>query len=1105
MGFHKFLLTVSLVLSVIISYAQVTTSSMKGSIQDEKGQPLIGATVKATHVPSGTVYGTVTQTNGNFTMQGMRIGGPYKIEISYLGYQPRVIEGVSLALGEAYVVKEKLSEGGTELQTINVVGQRASKINRDRTGASTIITSRQISSLPTISRSITDFTRLTPQANGNGFAGRDGRYNNLQVDGANLNNNFGLSTDPLPGGGMQPISLDAYDEIAVNIAPYDVRQAGFTGAGINAVTKSGTNTFHGTVYGFYRGENFTGGKVKDTKITVTPQTNKIIGGSFSGPIIKNKLFFFVNGEYEKGTYPGVTYHPTYGDPGEDGRGNLSSTSADSLKVLSDYLKSKYGYNTGVYDNFPSFSRDNHKVLVKLDYNINAKHKLTVKYSDFGGTDESLLNSTSVPNSAAGGFTVFTNTGVARSSTRLFNNRFSDKSMSYANSNYATKHISRTATAELNSNFSSRISNQLLLTYTHNQDTRQSPGGFFPTVDIFDGNGNNQISFGTDPFTQNNDVKNDVYTFTDNFTYSTGAHNITAGASYEYQKVGNMFMPGSGSYYIFNSLQDFLNDKSPAFYAYTYSLVPGEKQVYSAQLKVGQLGFYAQDEYNVSNHLKVTLGLRADMPVYPEKALDNPAISALQFPDKDGKLTNYSTADWPKAKILLSPRLGFRWDVMGDKSLIVRGGTGIFTGKIPFVFLTNMPTNSGMYQNSAVINQAADLASIKFNPNPDTYASKFPSTITPTAPKSFVLIDKNFKFPQVWRTNIGIDKGFENGITVSVDAIYTKDINAVRMRNANLKNPTQQLNGPDNRNYYGTTPAADKYVYPNLSSVIVLENTNKGNSLALTAQVSKSFSNGLYGSIAYTYTRAKEVTANPGSQASSVWQVNQNVGTSNAIELGNSQYALPHRVIANVSYRIEYLKHFATTLSLFYEGMNLSNYSYVLNGDLNGDGNSSDLMYVYNKGTDINFLTYTFKDSKGNNHTATPEEQAQAYDQFINNNKYLKNHKGDYVDRNSGLVPWYNRVDMRLLQDFFITTKNGTRHNLQFSWDVLNLPNLISKNWGVRKKYSINNPLIFKGVDANGVPTYNMNTYLNELATQPYDIDYTTSSTWGMQIGLRYSF
>ncbi|MEP6596069.1 MAG: TonB-dependent receptor [Ginsengibacter sp.] len=434
--------------------------------------------------------------------------------------------------------------------------------------------------------------------------------------------------------------------------------------------------------------------------------------------------------------------------------------------------------------------------------------------------------------------------------------------------------------------------------------------FFPTIEIFDAEGTvpgvtkgrNYMSAGTDPFTRNNEIINNVAILTDNFTYFAGKHTLTAGATYEYQKVGDAFMGGSESYYIYNSLNDFITDQPPAYFAYTYSLVPGQPKVFSADLKLGQLGLYLQDEFNINSNFKLTYGIRGDLPTYLKQPIENVAISALQFPDKHGRLSNFSTGKWPKSKLLLSPRVGFRWRVPDDASLTLRGGTGVFTGKIPFVFLTNLPSGSGVYQNGININTSAALGEITFNPNPDAYLNKFPQTITPKAPGSFALIDRDFKFPQVFRTNLGIDKQLGNGFVATLDVLYTKDINAVKMRNANLKDPVARLSGEDDRAYFpSSTTAGDKFVNPDLAgsnkggTVIVLENTKKGYSFATTVQLAKAFSKGFYGSLSYTYTLATEISPNPGSQATSAWQSIINAGTPNSEELYNSAYSTPHRI------------------------------------------------------------------------------------------------------------------------------------------------------------------------------------------------------------------
>ncbi|SFG88441.1 TonB-dependent receptor [Pedobacter insulae] len=1085
------------------SNAQVTTSSMAGLIRDAKGA-LPGANVKATHTPSGTVYNASTNNDGRFLIGNARVGGPYTIEVSYVGLKTGKISDVFLKLGETYTLDYSLDDSGTILSEVTIKGAR-SKNTQQKTGASTNISSRDLVTLPTISRSIADFTRLTPQAgtglSSNSFGGRDARYNNIQVDGANLNNNFGLNTDPLPGGGSQPISLDSYDQISVNIAPYDVRQAGFTGANISAVTKSGTNTFHGSAYGLYRDQSFIGTKIgsNDISSSIADSKSKTYGFTLGGPIIKNKLFFFVNAEKEENLAPGIAFYPK----GGTGSGTESSTTVGDLKLVSDYLKSKFGYETGAYDNFPGFGRDNHKILAKVDWNINNSNKLTLKYSDFRGTDDQTLNSTSVPN--GGGFKV---TGQASTLSRAPNNRFGPKSASFENSNYGFLNTTKSGTLELNSTINNRLSNQLILAFTKNKATRDYPGSIFPTIDIYDGTtGGNYITAGMDPYTLNNDVVNDVYNFTNNLTYNAGKHIFTGGLTYEYQKVGNMFMAPANSYYVFNSLNDLLTDKSPVYFAYTYSLVPGKSSVYSAELKIGQAGAYIQDEYNVTDNFKLTMGLRADMPIYHEDPLNNPTTSALNFYAEDNAtLRNYRTDKWAKSRVLLSPRIGFRM-ISPDKTTTLRGGLGIFTGKIPFVFLTNIPTNTGMYQFGGAINNnnAAGIAAlngIKLSGDPNAYANLFPKTAGTSTPSNVVFMDENFKFPKVFRVNLGVDKNLGNGYMFTFDGLYTKDMNAVKMRNANLTNINGIVAEGDltRPRIVGTNK-----LNAGVNSAIVLENSEKGYATSLTGQLSKTYSNGFSASVAYTFTAAKEITANPGSQASSVWNTNPNVGTSNFQELGNSAYAVPHRVIANLSYRREYLKHLATTVSLFFEGANQGVFSYVLNGDINGDGNSSaDLMYIPKAG-ETKFEQYV-QGTGSAAVTFTVAEQEAAFEQFINNSPYLKKHRGEFAARNAALLPWLNKIDVRLMQDIFINTgKNARKQTLQFTADITNAGNLINKNWGTYQRTVLNNPLTFRSIDASNKPTYRLQNVSSKLVTNPFQDLISPTSTYSIQLGLRYIF
>lgn len=1084
----------------LFSFAQVTTGSMTGTVADNNGQPLTGASVTAVHTPSGTTYATIVGKEGVFTIPNMRAGGPYTLKITFTGLQTFTLEGINLELGQSYNVNATLSQNAEVLEAV-IVGARARKAAVDRIGMSTNIGGRQLSTLPTITRSITDFTRITPQANGTSFAGRDNRMNNVTVDGANLNNNFGLSSDLLPGGG-NPISLDAFQEISVNISPFDVKQSGFTGASVNAITKSGTNTFHGSAYGSYRNQSYNGTNIAGSKLPSPPATsNKIYGATIGGPIIKNKLFFFLNGEIEKSDFPGITYAPK----GGSGNGTVSNVPIDSLSALSSYLNSKYNFDPGAFDNFPNFTSENHKLLGKIDWNISTAHKLTIKVSDFQNTGDAQISASGGINGASGQSSIVVYTPPP--------GRFGPNSMGFANINYKIVDKVQTGSLELNSNFNRRFSNQFLATISKISSIKGHNGPTFPFVDILNSTKNNYLSFGNEPFNgNNNQVINNIYTVTDNFSYFAGKHTLTAGASYEFQKVGNMFMPGSQGYYVFGSLDDFVNNRPPKLFSINYSLLEGQDAVFSANLKVGQLGVYAQDEINVNPNFKVTIGLRVDRPVYPEQPLENPAITALTLYDKNFEGTNYSDGKWPKASLYFAPRIGFRWDMKGDKSMIIRGGTGVFTGRIPFVYLTNAPSTSGMYTFGSLVTAPADLANFLFNPDAHAYnplyntglnPAQFPTKAGTVAPGGgFAVIDHHFKFPQVWRTDFAVEKQLGQGWGLTVEALFTKDINDPVMRNANQRQTdTLVAVGPnDIRGRFSSTANAVRRLNTGIANAIVLQNTGRGGSLVISTQLSKSFSKGFYGSLAYTYTLANEVTANPGSQAASVWAVNPTSKTQNDQELAYSGFAVPHRVVATFSYRVEYVKHLASTFTFFYEGATQGTYSYIYNGDINNDGNSADLIYIPKSPAEIKFSNLA---PSGSTPGFTAQQQSDAFFQFIAQDKYLSKHMGQTAERNGAKYPFYHRVDFNFQQEIF-NNIGRNRHTLQFGASVTNFLNLLSHDWGIKKQFIVSNPLRVASVTA-GVPSYTLATFNGDLIRSTFINVNSTSTTWGLQLGLKYIF
>lgn len=1102
------LLIFAMVFIQAITFGQVTNSSMSGFVKDVSGEALVGATVKATHVPSGTIYGSTTNLEGRYNILNMRVGGPYKIEFSYVGFVSQSYEGISLSLGQPYNLSVNLNEG-LQLDGIEVVAYKSDPNSSTKTGAATSITNEQIATLPTVSRNISDFTRLTPQANGNSFSGRDGRFNNFQVDGANFNNGFGLNDNPLPGGGGLP--LDAIEQIQVNIAPYDVRQSGFSGAGINAVTRSGTNNFTGSAYAYFGSQSFQGDLVNGESVARPLSNEQTYGFRLGGPIIKDKLFFFVNAEQirGKGAAGGaVNLWRASQDGVGDQDNNITRVKEGDLIAVQKHLRDRWGYDPGRYQGFMDENTAiTNSMLARVDWNINSKNRLAVRFNQVKSSSPSLTNGTSGAN--------------PRSSW----NRVSANAMAFENSMYSTDNIVRSVSAELNSNIGSNMSNQFLVTYSRIQATRGSNSSEFPMIDIGYGGDSlssstpflNYITAGYELFSYGNDVLNDNWSMFNNLTYTKGIHTFTAGVSFEIQKFGNRYQRNGTSYYRYASVEDFLKtgtseEVAPLTFALTY---PYEGQDAYAPIVYGLPALYIQDEIDLKDNFSLTLGLRAEMPIFLNELTPNTVVDTMTFLDVDGNEKNYNTGSWPKTRVMLSPRVGFRWDVSSDNSFIVRGGTGIFAGRVPFVWLTNMPSNLGVIQNTIEPGSYAAvqdwIGDIRFNPEKYYWLENTPASAQDVfiknpnegVPGTIALVDEDFKMPQVWRTSLGADYRIKGTpFTLTADFIYSKDIQGVYQFGANRTSDDTYLN--DGREWYKDRNA---YTYNNgigANSVSVLTNTNKGHSYSATFGVSMVPSKGFYGSVFYTYTNSQSTTDNQGSNASSAWGATPNINNPNDLFLSNSAYALPHRVMGSLSYSIGGRgESLGTTFSIYYNGINQGIYSYTYNGDINGDAINSDLMYVPRNASELRFNTFTAGSKE-----FTPADQIAAFDAYINEN--LSDYRGGFVDRNTGLLPWLNRFDFKFIQDIYINKTSNNR--FQLSLDVLNVANLINSKWGVRQQLhaNANRPLKSVGIDADGVPTFEMTTVAidGETFLMPANLHRnitTSATTWSLLAGIRYIF
>ncbi|MBR6284450.1 MAG: TonB-dependent receptor [Muribaculaceae bacterium] len=1133
-----FLSFMAMLLVAIGMNAQVTTSALSVKVTDDLEEELIGATVRATHLPSGTKYHSVSNLQGMAYMQGMRTGGPYRVEVSYIGYETRIVEGVVLELGNTYNLSVHLSASSSQLGEVEVVG-KGSKFSNEKMGATTNITSAQLTALPTVTRNLTDATRLSPYGgNGMNFVGTDGRTSNFTIDGANFNNNFGLN-DGLPGGG-NPISMEAIEEMQVVISPYDVRQTNFIGGGVNAITKSGTNTFRGSAYFYHRNENMRGDAVDRVQIGQAREKSQYTtwGLTLGGPIIKDKLFFFVNGE--------MTKHPTITNTWVASTNGVaipdqyvSRTSLADLKTVSDFVRSKYGYDTGSYTSFPADEKNN-ELLVRLDWNINTMHHLALRYNYTKNFYWQNPNASSMD----GG-------------TRMPSARMSQKSFSFANSMYSMDNLVHSFSFDLNSRLSDNLSNQFLATFSKLDDVRGSNSKEFPFIDITmtdaEGNRDNYMALGYELFTWNNGVHNTVWTVRDDITYYYGRHIIMGGLSYEHQMADNAYMRNGTGYYRYNTLEDFLNGAAPEVVCLTYGY-DGESNP-AARVRFNKLGIYGQDEWNITDRFKLTAGLRidglffnnGDLMTNGVRTIENlfdgngNVVDGITVYDKNGKLVTtrgayplYNSADpatrelvrsgilgldysggrhidtgkWPSANVIFQPRVGFSWDVLGDKTLKLRGGTGLFSGRLPLVFFTNMPTNSGMVQYQAQLtSKNADMSQFagglvtdpSGNATIDALKNKlfemgYPSTVTPrdgSVPSSISAVDPKFKMPQEWKTSLAVDYTLpvKFPFSITAEAIFNKTVNGVTISDWSMNNVGgfARFNGVDNRPIYPTD-------FRSGTKAFVLENTSKGYGWSASVSLNARPVEWLSLMAAYTHVVRKELTSLPGSAAESAFTYVPTVEGPNYIKLHNSQNVTPDRFVVSAIGHDRSGNHYGLVYESWRGGYN---YSYMLMNDMNGDGYQYDALYVP---TDDQVKNGEFR--------FVSADDQQRFMDYVHNNSYLSNQQGKYAEAYSLYSPWVHRFDLSYKHDFSLHVA-GAKHTLQLSFDIKNVFNLFNSSWGVSKYL---NPEIgsdarilkYEGIDAQGYATFSTPSSINGN-TKTFVPNKAIGQCWNASIGIKYIF
>jgi hypothetical protein len=1110
----RLLLSAFTMLTILYSFGQETTSQILGSVT-QAGAPLAGATVTALHTPTGTKYTTTTRKDGRFNLNGLRVGGPYTVTVSYVGFKTEQQDNIFLTIGQDFASDFTMTTESKLLEAMVVSAARQNKIfNNAHTGPEELITRAQIDQLPTISRSLQDFTRLEPSSNGLSFGGATTGENNITVDGADFNNSFGLASTLGGQANAQPIALDAIDQIQVQVSPYDVKQGNFVGALVNSVTRQGTNKFRGTIYEYLKGPGTQGYSADDYGVARTPFKFHTTGASFGGAFIPDKLFFFINAEEDIQTAPatGYTASTASNPPGP----NVSQANADTLAALSSYLQTKYGYNPGAFQGY-SFNTNSYKINARIDWNVNAANVLTLKYNYLKSYADQFASTSRAVGSGL--------TGGGQPGTY---------SMPFQGSGYRINNDLDVYLLELNTRFTNKASNKLQLGYTRERDFRtpQSASTDFPLVDILN-NGNIYTTFGYEPFTYNNKLFMDSYQATDYYTIYEGAHEIQFGTQDTYKKYQNAFAPGYNGVYQFSSLDAFLNGGTAAHYNQDYSTLKGGAFPW-AYAGATNLSLFAQDKWRATPNFTLIYGVRLDYTTYENKFTNNSEFATLSF--KNG--AQYNTGNAPGGFLIVSPRIGFNWDVLGDRSLQIRGGAGIFEGAPPFVWVENQASTNGVQLGTVQEKNVAFYPTAQAGLTNYLTTSGQAQTSTPTS-YGVDVVSKNFKYPTKLRTSIGIDKKLENNWVITGEFTYSKDINATYMANENLNesNAFAINNGGDQRlryntsnlatntynasnSYYSGTPTASA-TNPNLSSVIWLGNTNKGYSYQATFRIQKSVRNFNIGA-AYIYNQTKSAMET-GSTALSLWDDRPVANTDpNAATLAHPSWYQPHRVIAYGNWRKEYGKHFATIIGATWEAAPSGTVSYVYNGDLQGNGtNFTSLIYIPKNSSDIHLIDAGSYNSTTKTGSTTgvvggdPRTTAQIWTQlndFITQDHYLYHHRGQYAQANSVVEPFFKVMDLHLGEDiFFYTGKDDSRqrHTLSLTMDMFNVGNFISRNWGVYKQYNTDDFLKFEGMAADGKTPLISFPYSDPTNQVPYSTNFSpstsASSRWSAQFGIRYEF
>ena len=1035
------------------SLAQITSGTIVGKVLDESQEGLPGANVVAIHEPTGTTYGVSTQINGDFVLTNLKTGGPYRVTASFIGYKDNVQKNIVISIGSEYKLNFQMQPNATTLEGFEVVHDKNDVFNGSKSGYSTTLDRSQLEKTPTLNRSLQDVTRLAPSGGQSSFGGSNYRYNNLSIDGASNNDALGFQ-EPASGAagtvasgtpgalaGTQPISLDAVEEISVALAPFDVKQGNSTGANINAVTRSGTNQLHGSIYGFGRNQIITGKSVDDSRTPIADYHDFQSGFRIGGPIKKNKAFVFLNYETARRS------EPVLNAPGDIS----SNIPLEIAQQISDTLRSRYGYDPGSFGALDN-ERLSDKFFLRFDFNLGKKHQLVIRDNFVTASADQLERTSSSLNFESQGFTHHSNTN--------------------------------SLVTELKSQFNSQVSNHLIVGFNSVNDRRTFSGDVFPHVQITY-NTSNSIFLGTFREASIFGVGLNTTQITDNLSIYKNKHTITVGTNNDIYAIEYRFLTAWNGRWEYSSLENFFADQPRRIrgvYHFDDNSFDFNRNNPSADFHVLLLSGYVQDKYKVNDRLSVTGGIRLDLQVQPDKVEDNPEV--LGTPAFNGFNNDFGGV--PQ----INPRFSFSWTINEKETHQLRGGSGLFTGRIPFAWYAYAHYISGI--NYGNIDLKPD-STLPITTNLSDLRAQQPNLA------EINLIDNDFKLPRIWSTNIAWDWKLAKGFTFSLEALYSKTLNDVLFQSLNLKDSTASFSGADDRTYY-LGSGEDRRINPNFTNVFLLTNTNQGYKYNVTVSISKQF--GIHGNLfaAYTYGESKDLVNGVRNSLAANFNRNQAVNP-NQPDLAYSNFDVRHRVIGSGIYNKQWSDKHKSSFNVIYTAQAGSPFSFIYSGDLNNDGASrNDLVYVPASQDEIVLQPIT--DANGAV-LVSAQTQWEQLDAYIENDPYLSTIRGEYSERNGGRTPWNNQIDLRF-SHYLYPNKDHNDRFFEFTLDIINFGNLLNREWGLKtfvpnRTNSSFQLLDFKGIE-NGEPTFQF----DNLTETPWQVD-PFNSRWQAQLGIRYTF